>query len=66
MSLPLPRPLGSPVCATCKGTKKVKLRDGTYVNCLPCSIPNPYNRNEDAPGADATGPVDALSKESTE
>lgn len=59
--------LGHPVCATCKGTGRVPLRNGTYVNCLPCSLPNrPMTRNtEDAPGAAVTGPGDA-SEESTQ
>lgn len=52
-------------CATCKGKGKVLLRDGTYVNCLPCSIPLYPNIRKDVPGAVATGPGDA-SEETTQ
>lgn len=53
----MPRPLGHSVCATCKGTKKVPLRNGTEVDCLPCSIPRP-GQTIDAPGTDPNGPGD--------
>jgi hypothetical protein len=62
-----PMSLGDPKCATCHGDKVVKLRDGTYVNCLPCSLPSRPTTTtpKDAPGAAVTGPGDA-SEESTQ
>jgi hypothetical protein len=63
-----PMSLGDLKCATCHGDKVVKLRDGTYVNCLPCSLPlHPLitQNDDDAPGAAVTGPGDA-SEESTQ
>ncbi len=62
--------LKRPNCATCKDTGKVKQANGTYVNCLPCSIPLygsiPLHTDpKDVPGAVATGPGDA-SEETTQ